>query len=73
MVTKYKHADIERKVLENLKTGQSTVKTISGSIDKFDDSRISFAVTFQACLQLECESRVALEQGDGDVSVRANT
>jgi len=70
ILPKYKHGDIETKVLDGLISGQSTVKTISGSIDKFDDSRISVAVTFQACLHLDVSGKVVLFQGVDDVLVR---
>jgi hypothetical protein len=49
--------------------GQSTVKSISGTIDKFDDSRLSIAVTFQVCLHLDVAGKVVLEQGEDDVLV----
>jgi hypothetical protein len=50
--------------------GQSTVKSIYGTIDKFDDSRLSVAVTFQACLHLDVAGKVVLEQGGDDVLIR---
>ena len=70
ILSDYEHSEIEKCVLDGMQEGQSTVKTISGSINKFCDSRISVAVMFQACLPLYVTGKVFLFQGVDDVFVR---
>lgn len=62
-------AALEKNILKNM---GSTVKQIGSGIKTAETKSLGIAVTFQACLQLECEGKVCLEQLPGDVSVRHN-
>ena len=57
---------VERCIFESQK---KTVKTVAGDGGFFPDQRRSIAITFQACLQLENNGRVVLEQLDNDVGI----
>jgi len=64
------HNIVQKTIITNIKNNSSTVKSLAGLVKETDDPRIGVAVTFQACLQLECDGRVELGQLYGDVSVR---
>lgn len=63
------HEYIEHIVVEGLSSGPSTVKSLIGLVKGTDNPRIGVVVTFQSCLQLECDGRVVLCQLKDDVSV----
>jgi hypothetical protein len=52
------HEYIEHIVIEGLLSGPSTVKSLAGRVKGTDDPRIGVVVTFQSCLQLECDEKV---------------
>ena len=64
--------EIEERFIEALKKGPGTVKRFASIISDVETPRIGVVLSFQACLQLECDGRVVLGQLEGDVAVDLN-
>jgi hypothetical protein len=61
---------LEKDICGKSADSAQSIKSLGGGLELAESREIGITVVFQACLQLENDGRVALDQGEGDVLVR---